>query len=711
MNYKSLPNRVFQIIQYDLFDRTVKIPRTNKPLCTGGNRVDYRDFDEPVDVSANQEGAYDQPNFVIQLNLPSSEFPYNVEMGRGRSWGQLNDYLTQQYGLTQEECDRVWDEYRTTICKEPALPINESKGLWLYGVREDQIKYLNAVVNQLISETYVERITRFDQPKLYHPFPYKTLKNPIDEYQFFHRPQSYHFTLEKSIYYPYLKDTYGLTHNEIKYVFWQFVAKVQKMMKDHPLYGQAINESRGTILDESAANIITHPEDDEDPYSFAWHPEPKKRKFYEVVLRDVVNNSTIEPDGVISVGDTEVSHQRGLLFHNLSHAYDVGPFLKHLRDTYGLVRNETHPIWSRWEHIMGDKIKKWLTAKGIKLSDAGYEEPLWAQNDEEEINESTESNFLDKVVTHLLKDTKYDKDNDMVNSPALIDGRAIRSSFNFTIYHNFLWDLKDYLKKIYGLNEEEANEVWGKYQRKLRIYNVYDNAYSLRDDIISESIDKQQKVYDYTLQDLVNNTIINWGSDTVYPYQIIRFPFSIYPHEDSKKNRLEWVVVNRHMGLDISQFYKQFKSHARTMYGLTQDEIVDMFPEWETEVIEKIRVHSGNYPENINESTDKQEKYLQYIITTLLNETIIDKENEEVHLPWGMYVNVFSNFAAIDVDLHNPAKDLTGNIAENFWDMMEKTYGLRENEVERVWKIYGPTLSKKMHVAWFDDWIELMSRI
>jgi len=71
----------------------------------------------------------------------------------------------------------------------------------------------------------------------------------------------------------------------------------------------------------------------------------------------------------------------------------------------------------------------------------------------------------------------------------------------------------------------------------------------------------------------------------------------------------------------------------------------------------------------------------------------------------------YSNFAAIDVDLHNPAKDLTGNIAENFWDMMEKTYGLRENEVERVWKIYGPTLSKKMHVAWFDDWIELMSRI
>ena len=60
-------------------------------------------------------------------------------------------------------------------------------------------------------------------------------------------------------------------------------------------------------------------------------------------------------------------------FHNLSHAYDVGPFLKHLRETYGLVRQETHPIWSRWEHIMIDKIKKWLKSKDISFTDAGYD--------------------------------------------------------------------------------------------------------------------------------------------------------------------------------------------------------------------------------------------------------------------------------------------------------------------------------------------------
>ena len=271
MNYKSLPDSIFHMIQDDLFNRTVKFPRTNKPLCTGGESVDYRDFDDPVDVSANQEGVYDQPNFVIQLNLPSSEFPYNVEMGRGRSWGQLNDYLTQQYGLTDEECQRVWDEYRGTICKNAKLPsLNES--------RDKQQELIQYVITTLLKET---------------------------------------------------------------------------------------------IIDNNGGD-----------YSFDWHPEPKKRKFYEAVLRDVVNDSIIEPDGVISVGDIKLSHQKGLLFHNLSHSYDVEPFLKHLRDTYGLVSHETHPIWTRWEHIMIDKIKKWLTDKGIKLNDAGYEEPLWYNNED-----------------------------------------------------------------------------------------------------------------------------------------------------------------------------------------------------------------------------------------------------------------------------------------------------------------------------------------
>jgi len=124
------------------------------------------------------------------------------------------------------------------------------------------------------------------------------------------------------------------------------------------------------------AEGIIHPnlsgEEKEDPYSFAWHPEPKKRKFYEAILRDVVTATKIGWDGVITVGDPTLAPNQGLEFHNIYLAYDVTPFLRYLKDTYGLLDNETHPIWSRWENIMVDKMKKWLEENDISWNDGDY---------------------------------------------------------------------------------------------------------------------------------------------------------------------------------------------------------------------------------------------------------------------------------------------------------------------------------------------------
>ena len=504
---KPLPDRVFQIIQDDLFERTVKLPRTNTPLCTGGG---MRDYDYNQRKPANQEGAYDQPNFVIQLNLPSSEFPYNVEMGRGRSWGQLNDYLTQQYGLTDEECQRVWDEYRGTICQNAKLPtLNES--------RDKQQELIQYVITTLLNETIIDK----ENSEVVLPWNMKyvnIMANFAGIDKDLHNPA---LELNGSMAYNFwdmMENIYGLTDDEVERVWFIYGPTLSQRMHDVWFDDWKTQYYAGTILDEAEAKIITHPEDDEDPYSFAWHPEPKKRKFYEAVLRDVVNASIIGWDGVISVGDTKTSHTKGLDFHNISHAYDVGPFLKHLRETYGLVRHETHPIWSRWEHIMIDKIKKWLKSKDISFTDAGYDvgvdytdERIW--DDNEEINESKE----DEIV--------------------------------------------------YTTDKKKA---------------------------------KQQKVLDYALEDITNNTLLDWGYNEYHndgnSYQIIRFPFSVYPHEDPTKNRLEWIMIDPHYNLDIAQFYTQFKPYARMMYGLTDVELLKVFADWEGELIEKIRDHSETDP-------------------------------------------------------------------------------------------------------------------
>ena len=80
-----------------------------------------------------------------------------------------------------------------------------------------------------------------------------------------------------------------------------------------------------------------------------------------------------------------------LEFHNIYLAYDVTPFLRYLKDTYGLLENETHPIWSRWENIMVEKMKKWLEEKNISWNEGDYaigvdytDERIWDGNDQGE---------------------------------------------------------------------------------------------------------------------------------------------------------------------------------------------------------------------------------------------------------------------------------------------------------------------------------------
>jgi len=455
---KPLSPSVIQIIQDDLFERTAKFPNTNKPLCTGGGGDDY-----------NQRGRNlrgDKPGFSVQMYLPFSDFPYNIEITREELWGQLRDYLINTYGMTIEECKEAWHKYRTTICSNPGWPINESS----ISFNATHFKYLDLVVNQLMNETYVKRNTRFDVPELYTPFKHGVFleKSPTSDYQFFHRPQSFHFTLSDSRYFNYLNELYGLTSNEIEYVFWWYVKKVQKMMKDHPLYGQAINEGKD-----------------------------KKTKYLDTVFEQVMDEIVID-------------WENGLIY----------------------------------------------------------------------------TPFIDP---HNVKVINYEGERKPFEFGLPINHTSFNSISSDLLYYQRL--MVSYLIDIYGLTVRESENLW---------YRIKDAMLELMD--------------------------------------------------------------------------------SKATY--------------------------------ITESTDKQEKYIQYVVDTILNQTVIDKENYEIRLPWGVeYVNILQNMGGIDEELHNPAKDLIGNMMGGFWNMMMDIYGLSENEVEKVWKIYGPTLAQRMNDTWYEGYKEYLRTI
>ena len=100
------------------------------------------------------------------------------------------------------------------------------------------------------------------------------------------------------------------------------------------------------------------------------------------------------------------------------------------------------------------------------------------------ISESTNQsyNHLNKIADHLYKNTLYDRNLDAIISPVFVRGVAIRSSMDFTLYHNFLGELKDYLEEIFGLGTDEAERVWNYYRNKIREYDNNENSYHITDE-------------------------------------------------------------------------------------------------------------------------------------------------------------------------------------------------------------------------------------
>lgn len=648
---KSLSPSVIQIIQDDLFERTVKFPNTNKPLCTGGSGDDYNQ------IGRKLRG--DKPGFSVQIYLPSSDFPYNVEITREELWGQLRDYLINTYGMTIEECKEAWYKYKTTICSDPGWPINESikdKSLNkiinklvgetkiseklvyfgntriylhhfpamlsssyfiqhcrdVYGLTDAEIdyawkqfkqiieykiksktpvnestrldkqnEYLDLVVNQLMNETYVKRNTRFDNPELYTPFEHGVFlqNSPTLDYQFFHRPQSYHFTLKPSTYFDYLNEMYGLTSNEIEYVFWHYVKKVQKMMRDHPLYGQAINES--TDKQEQYLNTV-----------------------FDQVMDEIV-----------------IDWENGLMYT---------PFID--------------------PNIYEDEYGQTITA-GRERKPFQFSLP----------------------INH-------------------------RSWNNVSIdLENYKRIMIRYLMDIYGLTIKEGKNLW---------YRIKDDMLELIDSkatYITESMKRHQKqdqFIDSVVKQMINNTEIR---PPIPGRLLLIIPDFIKPESPFLYTR-----YLKSPGLPIPS-HKMLKYFINN-YGLFKDEVYVAWDRYREIMYKKLKKEFPNSfrgdDENailfrgkyLNETKDKQKKIIDYIVNRLIDDTIINKISQEIFFPFNIiFYNVVENINSIEHNLNLKYEDLVGKLYLNFSRYMENIYGLTIDEQAQVWEKFGPIITKKIH--------------
>jgi hypothetical protein len=90
-------------------------------------------------------------------------------------------------------------------------------------MKSNQKKYLDKVVGLIVRDTRID----YDQDRIYFPFlpfPYKSLSSP---------PLTFSFPLPSIYFSDYCKDNYGLTEDEIKYVWDQYKTIIKEKIRNN----------------------------------------------------------------------------------------------------------------------------------------------------------------------------------------------------------------------------------------------------------------------------------------------------------------------------------------------------------------------------------------------------------------------------------------------------------------------------------------------
>ena len=319
------------------------------------------------------------------------------------------------------------------------------------------------------------------------------------------------------------------------------------------------------------------------------------------------------------------------------------------------------------------------------------------------LSESTNqsSNHLNKIADYLYKNTLYDRNLDAIVSPVFVRGVAIRSSMDFTLYHNFLGELKDYLEEIFGLGTDEAERVWNYYRNKIREYDNNENSYHITDEFkdskdvnrLDESTN-QRKLVEKIAQEIINSTVIDadreqlyflppvYSSDTRHA-PIHLDVFSEWIHNDKSMGR-------HHLEQDIRKMGRQYIKKILG-FGITQADD-PIYKEINDKVIKNV-LHralnwegSDNQTFNLNESTreEKSKNYREKVYRDLVKKT---KWRDD-------------SYREIDVDgVCNKINSYIewGSSGAYFYvippcieDLLTNVYGLTYSEMDRFfWEWYG----------------------
>ena len=215
-----------------------------------------------------------------------------------------------------------------------------------------------------------------------------------------------------------------------------------------------------------------------------------------------------------------------------------------------------------------------------------------------------QKDYILKIIDLLVVSSKLVEREDDYGEPityVMADGVDIlpvgfTSSYGMSIYHNFLWELKNHLERIYGLTDLETDYVWDKYKKKMVVFNGRENSYSLIPELgygksLNES--KEPKINPYTSdfenidKKFLDKVVGVLKNETEYNPQYRRLTLPLRPYNLNNLGGYSHYLTSEY--LDDDKPYPSFYKDMKGLFSIRKDiEVIYVFQNYKKFILELI---------------------------------------------------------------------------------------------------------------------------
>ena len=215
-----------------------------------------------------------------------------------------------------------------------------------------------------------------------------------------------------------------------------------------------------------------------------------------------------------------------------------------------------------------------------------------------------QEDYILKIIDLLVVSSKLVEREDDYGEPityVMTDGVDIlpvgfTSSWGMSIYHNFLWELKNHLERTYGLTELETDYVWDKYKKKMVVFNNRENSYSLIPELgygksLNES--KEPKINPYTSdfenidKKFLDKVVGVLKNETEYNPQYRRLTLPLRPYNLNNLGGYSHYLTSEY--LDDDKPYPSFYKDMKGLFSIRKDiEVIYVFQNYKKFILELI---------------------------------------------------------------------------------------------------------------------------